>query len=168
MAQSLQLCDSSNPELASRVTAGNQVLLQLYLQNKNTRHLITTSVVVTTVPWDKHDVVLGDETTFGQKSNIEDGRGDTLYIGRSICEFVLKIWSKCGSTLTSLCDGYSWESEHRLRVEGGVKRKDWKRQRSSKCAFKRAISSYLLSIWKAKTFLRIKIPKITVQFYHYI
>ena len=49
LAPSLQLCDSSDPELASRVTAANQVL-QFYLQNKNTRHLITTSVFVTTVP----------------------------------------------------------------------------------------------------------------------
>ena len=48
LAPSLQLCDSSDPELASRVTAANQVL-QFYLQDKNTRYLITTSVVVTTL-----------------------------------------------------------------------------------------------------------------------
>ena len=125
LAPSLQLCDSSDPELASRVTAANQVL-QFYLQEKNTRYLITTSVVVTTLSLRSARCRSRRRNYFWiEKQHWRKG-GEIYCILAEVFVSVVKILSKYGGTLTSLCDGYRWESGHCLCVKGGVKRKELK------------------------------------------
>ena len=60
-----------------------------------------------------------------RKATLKMG-GEIYCILAEVFVSVVKILSKYGGTLTSLCDGYRWESGHCLCVKGGVKRKELK------------------------------------------